>query len=42
MMNKVAIINSWEIILETKNYFFLTKIIVKFRCELYLYAHYTH
>jgi hypothetical protein len=40
MMNKLAIINSCEIILEQK-YFFLPKIIVKFRCALYLYAHYT-
>jgi hypothetical protein len=36
MMNKLAMINSCEIIL-----IFLTKNIVKFRCALYLYAHYT-
>ncbi len=39
MMNKLAMINSCEIILE--KYFFLPKIIVKFRFALYLYAHYT-
>jgi hypothetical protein len=38
MMNKLAMINSWEIIIEN---FFLPKIIMKFRCTLYLYAHYT-
>ncbi len=37
MMNKLAMINSCEIILE----FFLSKIIVKFSCVRYLYAHYT-
>jgi hypothetical protein len=40
MMNKLAMINSCEIILEKQNIFFLPKIIVKFRCALYLYAHY--
>ncbi len=39
MMNKLAMISSCEIILEKK--YFLPKIIVKFRCALYLYAHYT-
>ncbi len=38
MMNKLPMINSCEIILEKK---ILTKIIMKFRCTLYLYAHYT-
>ncbi len=37
MINKLAIIDSCEIILEKK----LPKIIVKFRCALYLYAHHT-
>jgi hypothetical protein len=37
MMNKLAMINSCEIIVEI----FLPKIIVKFRCALYLYANYT-
>jgi hypothetical protein len=40
MMNKLAMINSREIIIEKQN-IFLPKIIVKFRCALYLYAHYT-
>jgi hypothetical protein len=40
MMNKLEMVNSGEIILkkQKKN---LPKIIVKFRCALYLYAHYT-
>ena len=42
MMNKLAMINSCEIILEKYNTFFLPKIIVKFRCALYLYVHYMH
>jgi hypothetical protein len=40
MMNKLAMINSCEIILEIK-LIFLPKIIVKFRSALYLSAHYT-
>ncbi len=40
MMNKLAMINSCEIILE-KKHIFVPKIIVKFRCTLYLYVHYT-
>jgi hypothetical protein len=40
MMHKLAMINSCEIILEKTN-IFLPKIIVKFRCTLYLYVHYT-
>jgi hypothetical protein len=40
MMNKLAMINPCEIILEKlKNN--LPRIIVKVRCALYLYAHYT-
>ena len=39
MMNKLAMIISFEITVE--KYFFLPKIVVKFRCALYLYAHYT-
>jgi hypothetical protein len=39
-MNKLAMIISFEIILE-KKILLLPKIIVKFRCTLYLYAHYT-
>jgi hypothetical protein len=38
MMNKLAMINYCEIILEK---YFFSKIIVKFRCALYFYAHYT-
>jgi hypothetical protein len=38
MMNKPAMINSCEIILE---FFFLPKIILKFTCALCLDAHYT-
>ena len=38
MMNKLAMIISFEIILKNN---FLPKTIVKFRCALYLYAHYT-
>ncbi len=41
MMNKPAMIISFEIILLQYKYFFLSKIIVKFRCALYLYAHNT-
>jgi hypothetical protein len=41
MMNKLAINYSCEIVLQKLNNFFLPKIIVKFRCALYLYAHYT-
>ncbi len=40
MMNKLAMINSCEIFLKHKTNF-LTKIIVKFICALYLYVHYT-
>ncbi len=40
MMNKPAMINSCEIILE-KYFFFLKKIIVKIRCALYLHAYNT-
>jgi len=36
MMNKCVMINSCEIII-----IILTKIIVKFRCAIYLYGHYT-
>ncbi len=39
MMNKLAMINSCEIILEEKKK--SPKIIVKFRCALYSYLHYT-
>ncbi len=39
MMNKLAMINYFEIILE--KYFFLPKITVKFSCALYLYVYYT-
>jgi hypothetical protein len=39
MINKLAMMNSWDIILE--KFFFFPKIIVKFICALYLYAHYT-
>jgi hypothetical protein len=38
MMNKLAMINSCKITVKS---IFLTKIIVKFRCALYLNAHYT-
>ncbi len=38
MMNKLAMINSCAIFVEIK---VLPKIIVKFRCALYLYVHYT-
>jgi hypothetical protein len=38
MMNKLAMVISFEIILEI---FFLPKIITKFSCTLFLYAHYT-
>jgi hypothetical protein len=41
MMNKLAMINSFEIILEKNEKNFLPKIIVKFRCTLHSYAHYT-
>ena len=41
MMIKLAMINSYEIILETQTIIFLPKIIVKFRWTLYLYVHYT-
>ncbi len=40
LMNKPALIISCEIILQNI-IDFLAKIIVKFRCALYLYAHYT-
>ncbi len=40
MVNKPAMTNSCEI-LKNKVNIFLTKIILKFRCALYLYAHYT-
>jgi hypothetical protein len=40
MINKLAMIISFEIILE-KKIIFLPKIIVKFRWALYLYVHYT-
>jgi hypothetical protein len=40
MMNKLAMMNYCEIILE-KKLIFCQKIIVKFRCTLYLYPHYT-
>ncbi len=40
MMNKLAMINSCGIILEKLKLIFLPKIIVKFRCALYLHAHY--
>jgi hypothetical protein len=40
IMNKLAMVISFEIILKNKNNF-LPKIIVKFRCALYLYVHYT-
>ncbi len=39
IMNKFAMINSCEIGLE--KYFFLPKLIVKFRCTLYLFVHYS-
>ncbi len=39
MMNKLAMINYCEIILE--RFKKLPKIILKFRCALYLYVHYT-
>jgi hypothetical protein len=39
MMNKLAMINYFEIILENQKQFFLPKIIVKFRCAIYLYGH---
>ncbi len=39
MMNKLAMMNYCEIILEKNS--FLPKIIVRLRCTLYLYAHYT-
>jgi hypothetical protein len=39
MMNKLAMINSSEIILEKIKIIFLPKIIVKFTCTLYSYAH---
>ncbi len=38
MMNELAKLNSCEIILE--KYFFFDKNHCKFRCALYLYAHY--
>ncbi len=41
MMNKHAMNNSCEIILEKLKQLFWPKIIGKFRCALYLYAHYT-
>ncbi len=41
MTNKLAMINSCEIILEKLKLIFLPQIIVKFSCTLYLYAHYT-
>jgi hypothetical protein len=41
MINKLAMVNYCEIILEKLNQIYLPKIIVKFRCALYLYAHYT-
>ncbi len=41
MMNKLAMINSCQIILEKIKIIFLPKIIVKFRCALYLVAHCT-
>ncbi len=41
MMNKLARINSCEIILKNKNDFFLPYTIMNFRCTLYLNAHYT-
>ncbi len=41
MMNKLAMIISFEIILEKLNIIFLPQIIVKFRCALYLYVHYS-
>jgi hypothetical protein len=40
MMNKLAMINSMKLFLKNKIKY-LQKIIVKFRCALYLYAHYT-
>jgi hypothetical protein len=40
MMKKLAMIHFCEIILE-KIYNFFPKIIVKFKCALYVYAHYT-
>jgi hypothetical protein len=40
MMNKLAMINFCEIIFEKKTLFF-AKNYCKFRCALYLYAHYT-
>ena len=41
MMNKLAMNNSCEILVEKKLLIFLPKIIVTYRCALYLYAHYT-
>ena len=41
MMIKLAMMNYCEIILENFLKIFLPKIIVKFKCALYLYAHYT-
>jgi hypothetical protein len=41
MMNKLAIINSCEIIFEKIKLIFLPKIIVRFRCALYLNVHYS-
>jgi hypothetical protein len=41
MMNKLAMINSCEIILEKSKIVFLPKIIVKFKCTLYLCALYS-
>jgi hypothetical protein len=41
ILNKLAMINSCEIILEKVKIIFLPKIIVKFRQILYLYAHYS-
>ncbi len=40
-MTKDAIINSCKIIPSKINNLFFPKIFVKFRCALYLYAHYT-
>jgi hypothetical protein len=41
MMHKLAMIILVKLFLKNKINFFLPKIIVKFRCALYLYAHYT-
>jgi hypothetical protein len=41
MINKLAMIISFEIILEKIKIFFSPKIIVKFRRALYLYEYYT-